>query len=84
MAKMGGRKPGSSDRTPSTGPDLCPGPDLASQACRECLLLADLLAKGVPVSLIMDLAMPGGPHSRELLVTEGLPDGPWWGGCPAA
>lgn len=38
----------------------------------------DLLADHVPLSLIMDLAMPTGPRSDELLAEEGLPDDPWW------
>lgn len=38
----------------------------------------DLLADHVPLSLLMDLAMPAGPHSRDLLHTEGLPAEPWW------
>ena len=37
-----------------------------------------LLAGHVPLSLLMDLTMPAGPHSQELLTVEGLPDGPWW------
>ena len=40
--------------------------------------LMDLLADGIPISLIMDLAMPAGPHSRELLEAEGAPDNAWW------
>ncbi len=38
----------------------------------------DLLAEHVPLSLLMDLAMPAGPRSRDLLHTEGLPADPWW------
>jgi hypothetical protein len=37
-----------------------------------------LLAEHVPLSLLMDLAMPAGPRSRDLLHTEGLPADPWW------
>ena len=37
-----------------------------------------LLASGVPLSLIMDLAAPGGPRSQEILLVEGSPDEPWW------
>jgi hypothetical protein len=40
--------------------------------------LRELLAGRVPISLIMDLAMPAGPHSRELLEAEGEPDDAWW------
>ena len=38
----------------------------------------NLLAGRVPLTLLMDLAMPAGPHSSELLTTEGLPEHPWW------
>jgi hypothetical protein len=37
-----------------------------------------LLASGVPLSLIMDLAVPGGPRSQEILLVEGCPDDQWW------
>ena len=37
-----------------------------------------LLASGVPLSLIMDLAVPRGPRSQEILLVEGCPDDPWW------
>ena len=35
------------------------------------------LGASLPLSLIMDLVMPGGPHSRELLATEPADDGAW-------
>jgi hypothetical protein len=37
-----------------------------------------LLACGVPLSLIMDLAIPGGPHSQEILDVEGYREDSWW------
>lgn len=37
-----------------------------------------LLASGVPISLIMDLAAPGGPHSQEILAVEGFREDSWW------
>jgi hypothetical protein len=37
----------------------------------------ELLAEHVPLSLIMDLVMPAGPHSTELLLEEGHPIGGW-------
>jgi hypothetical protein len=37
-----------------------------------------LLACGVPLSLIMDLAVPGGPPSREIMTVEGLRDSARW------
>jgi len=36
-----------------------------------------LLGASLPLSLIMDLVMPAGPHSRELLTTEPGDDGAW-------
>ena len=36
-----------------------------------------LLGARLPLSLIMDLVMPAGPHSRELLTTEPADDGSW-------
>jgi hypothetical protein len=32
----------------------------------------------VPMSLIMDLTPPGGPHSRDILDAEGGPEDAWW------
>jgi hypothetical protein len=44
-----------------------------------------LLAGHVPLSLLMDLALPAGPPSRDVLLVEGLPEESWWdGGDPAA
>lgn len=37
-----------------------------------------LLGEHVPLSLIMDLTMPLGPHSNDILVTEGAPEFYWW------
>jgi hypothetical protein len=36
-----------------------------------------LLGASLPLSLIMDLVMPAGPHSRELLATEPADDSGW-------
>ena len=36
-----------------------------------------LLGASLPLSLIMDLVMPAGPHSRELLATEPAGDCAW-------
>ncbi|WP_432486192.1 hypothetical protein [Kineococcus esterisolvens] len=38
----------------------------------------EMLSEHIPLSLIMDMASPDGPHSEELLRSEGLPDGEWW------
>lgn len=37
-----------------------------------------LLAEHVPLALIADLAARSGPHSAEILESEGLPDNAWW------
>ena len=39
-----------------------------------------LLGASFPLSLIMDLVMPAGPHSRELLATETADDAAWLDG----
>lgn len=44
----------------------------------ECEAVMEMLADRVPISLIMDLAMPAGPHSQELLDEEGEPEHAWW------
>jgi hypothetical protein len=38
----------------------------------------ELLEEHVPLSLIMDLTAPDGPHSREILDAEGAPAQAWW------
>ncbi len=38
-----------------------------------------LLGASLPLSLIMDLVMPAGPHSRELLTAEPTDDPSWLG-----
>jgi hypothetical protein len=40
--------------------------------------IKELLEEQVPLSLIMDLAAPGGPHSQEILDAEGVPEQAWW------
>ncbi|MFB9378565.1 hypothetical protein ACFFKU_07020 [Kineococcus gynurae] len=52
-----------------TAPDPTP---TAAQPVR------DMLSEHIPLSLIMDLAAPDGPHSAELLASEGLPTEEWW------
>lgn len=37
-----------------------------------------LLAEGVPLTLLADLASPGGPASPAILEDEGLPEVAWW------
>lgn len=37
-----------------------------------------LLAEGVPLALLADLANPDGPASPQILADEGLPDDAWW------
>lgn len=40
--------------------------------------VAALLAGGVPLALLADLAESGGPLSPAILESEGLPDDAWW------
>ncbi|NLT54226.1 MAG: hypothetical protein GXX79_06590 [Actinomycetales bacterium] len=61
------------DPTPQTVPT---GASPASTDRRDEPLMS-FLAGHLPISLIMDLAMPAGPHSDELLRMEYGPDAPW-------
>lgn len=38
----------------------------------------ELLEDHVPLSLLMDLTDPQGPHSKEILDDEGVPEDAWW------
>jgi hypothetical protein len=40
----------------------------------------EFLGASLPLSLIMDLVMPAGPHSQELLTAEPTDDGSWLDG----
>lgn len=42
--------------------------------------VAALLAGGVPLTLLADLADANGPVSPAILESEGLPDDAWWEG----
>ena len=50
----------------------------AEEGTSEGAQLKELLGEHVPISLIMDLAVPTGPDSKDILDTEGAPDGTWW------
>ena len=60
------------------------GPDRASTEAVEqtdsaaSVEVMHLLAEGVPLTLLADLASPGGPQSPAILEDEGLPDVAWW------
>ena len=41
-------------------------------------MVMDLLQEHVPLSLLVDLSDPEGPHSREILESEGQPEDSWW------
>ena len=51
-------------------------PDPPVTAERERVM--ELIEEHVPISLIMDLTVPAGPDSQDILDTEGAPDGTWW------
>ncbi len=55
---------------------ITPSDDTASDASSE--QIRGLLQEHVPLSLIMDLTSPDGPHSREILDAEGAPEQAWW------
>jgi len=38
----------------------------------------EMLSEHIPLSLLIDMASPDGPHSAELLESEGLPTEEWW------
>ena len=67
---------GNYDGSTESSDEAAPTPVLVGSAKHETVM--DLLAGHVPLSLIMDLAMPAGPHSRELLHDEGSSLDPWW------
>ncbi|MHB1614891.1 MAG: hypothetical protein ACYCYA_11340 [Actinomycetes bacterium] len=58
-----------SPSTERTSPDRAPQAGAAVMA---------LLFEHVPLSLLIDLTMPAGPRSLELLVEEGLSADAWW------
>lgn len=64
--------PSPDDAGPVTAPSGTPWDHAADEA------VMGMLAGHVPLSLLADLAMPDGPASREILDTEGLPQGAWW------
>ncbi|HET9656728.1 MAG TPA: hypothetical protein VFP72_15355 [Kineosporiaceae bacterium] len=67
---IGGTMSGHGDQQGRPGPTaLPPGSPCAGR--RDSAMR--LLASGIPLSLLMDLATPGGPHSREILAVEGAP-----------
>jgi hypothetical protein len=70
---------------PTTGPardEPGPGPAASEGATPDPEPGAEqtkgLFEDHVPMSLIMDLTPPGGPHSRDILDSEGGPDDAWW------
>jgi hypothetical protein len=63
-----------------TVPERAPTDDAAFDAgAREaCALAMTWLDSHLPLTLIMDLVMPYGPHSRELLTAEPAPAASRW------
>ena len=58
-------------------PDARPGRRTPRAWARPDDSVMGLLGASLPLSLIMDLVMPAGPHSRELLTAEPAEDGSW-------
>lgn len=52
----------------------------AQDSSQEPAGVMGLLAEGIPLALLADLANPKGPSSPAILEDEGLPDVEWWGG----
>jgi hypothetical protein len=46
-----------------------PGPDLVVELTPDSSVM-DLLRRGVPLSLLVDLSLPDGPDSEEILAAE--------------
>ncbi|MGN6303129.1 MAG: hypothetical protein ACTHN8_18775 [Angustibacter sp.] len=63
---------------PTDRPD--DGPDAVDETTTDEVTEAtkELLEEHVPLSLIMDLTAPDGPHSKEILDAEGAPEQAWW------
>ncbi|HEX8497568.1 MAG TPA: hypothetical protein VF661_10275 [Actinomycetales bacterium] len=62
--------------TSSTSPNPTHQPEGTDTAEGEQVM--GMLGTHVPLSLIMDLAAPAGPHSQEILDSEGQPETTWW------
>lgn len=60
--------------SPATGPTGGGGSAVSAVAAPAY----GMLREGVPLSLLLDLGRPEGPHSSELLVEEGSPAERWW------
>ena len=67
--------------SPQAGPDQMNAeqPDVAAPVSDDgAEHTKELLEEHVPLSLIMDLTSPDGPHSKEILDAEGAPETAWW------
>ncbi|MBF5081293.1 hypothetical protein [Quadrisphaera sp. INWT6] len=54
-----------------------PTPDLSVQNAPGSTVM-DLLKRGVPLSLLVDLSLPDGPDSEEILAAERWQGDPSW------
>ncbi len=59
----------------TTSPATTPGRPADSTPAGTVMVL---LNNGVPLSLLLDLGMPVGPRSHEILVEEGATQDAWW------
>ncbi|NLF04098.1 MAG: hypothetical protein GX593_03695 [Actinomycetales bacterium] len=64
--------------TEQHGHDDCDEPKPSTPPTGSAREVLDLLAEGVPMALIADLADPAGPPSPVILEEEGSPDEAWW------
>jgi hypothetical protein len=70
-APMAAPEPGATPGTTAV-PGTPNGADSSAERAKE------LFEVHVPLSLIMDLNPPDGPHSRDILDAEGTPEDAWW------
>jgi len=57
-------------------------PRSATPAPAPAPVVMTMLQGHVPISLLADLTLPGGPDSQEILVAEGKPEVAWWARGP--
>ena len=67
------------ERGPVEDDGVVPGAETAEDGgTGQDEVVMDLLHEHVPLTLLMDMASPDGPHSQEILEDEGAPEDSWW------
>ena len=72
----GSSAPGDESRAREDGARETPDAAMPDDPTSETVL--ELLAEGVPMTLVTDLVDTSGPSSPAILVEEGLPAEAWW------